>query len=153
MKIRFRALSLVLLSAIVALTMSACGGDSSSSPTVTHTHTVSGTITLPASADGKTYMVGVTTDIDSGPVAFYQGVISGTGMTVDYSISGVPAGTYYVMAVVYQTGSGPDPVDGDYFGTYGWAGGSDPASMGANVAVSEDTSAIDFTMIVCGCGP
>ena len=157
MKVRFRALSLVLLSAIVVLTMSACGGDSSSGPSTTYT--VSGTFTLPAGKTlsdvaGKTYGVGVVTDLDSEPIAAYEGVIvSGSGNTVAYTISGVPAGNYYVMGVVYQTAGREDIIDGDYAGVYGWNGVGDPEATMTTVSTSLNPTSIDFTMIECGCGP
>ncbi len=146
---RSRVISLVLC-LIAVFAIAACGGGGDSTPPPP-TYTVSGTITsLPASADGKDYFVSVTTDIDGEPTSYTQGTVSGT--TIDYSIDDVPAGTYYVMAVVYVVGSGDDPVIGDYFGAYGWDGMDDPALMGANVTVSADTNGIDFTLTPCGCG-
>lgn len=155
MKIRLRKLSILLLSALIGLSISACpSSDSSTSPS--GSHTVSGTITMPQGGhDGTDYIVGVFTDWDSAPTFFDEGTIVGAGITVNYSISNVPTGTYYVMAIVYVNGSGrPAPVAGDYFGLSGWNRLGDPEASipNPNVSVSADKT-VDFTLIECGCDP
>jgi hypothetical protein len=91
MKVSFKALGLVFLSTLVILAMTACGSsDGDSVPP--STHTVSGTLTLPDPADSKSYIVAVVTDMDSDPAYYTEGTISGTGTTINYSISEVPTG-------------------------------------------------------------
>lgn len=110
--------------------------------------TINGTLYLPAEANGKEYVVLVDddTDGDNGWIAATEG-ICGTETTVNYSISDVPAGTYYVYAIV-RIVSDPDAgaEKGDYIGYYGSSNGS-PSSANA-VVPSSGTVTFDITMSV-----
>jgi hypothetical protein len=96
--------------------------------------TVNGTLTLPAEANGKEYIVIVDNDTegDNGWINATVGTcVSGT--TVDYSISNVPAGTYYIYAVVRIVSAHDSPAeDGDYIGFYG-SGEAPPENANAIV--------------------
>jgi len=83
--------------------------------------TVTGTLTLPAEANGKEYIVIVDNDTegDNGWINATVGTC-GSGTTVDYSITDVLAGTYYVYAVVRNVSAHDSPAEyGDYIGFYG----------------------------------
>ena len=89
--------------------------------------TVVGTLTLPAAAAGRPYAVLLDNDTngDNGSVREVSGTC-GSGTEQAYTITNVPAGTYYVYAavgVVSNLTQGPQT--GDYYGFYG-TGGSVP---------------------------
>ena len=99
--------------------------------------TITGTLTLPAEASGKEYFVLVDNDTtgDNGYINATIGTC-GSGTTVDYSISNVPAGTYYLYAVVRIVSvhdSPPEPCD--YLGYYG-TGSTAPSDANADVPFS-----------------
>jgi hypothetical protein len=82
---------------------------------------VSGTLTIPAAANGKIWAVFIDTDTDpdNGHVATVNGH-AGSGTTVDYDLGKVAGGTYFVFAAVCVVSDCEnDLVDGDYFGYYG----------------------------------
>jgi len=104
--------------------------------------TVNGTLTLPEEAVNKEYVVIVDNDTegDNGWAAATVGTC-GSGTAVDYSITNVPAGTYYVYAVVRIVSAHDSPAeDGDYIGFYG-SGEAPPDS--ANAIVS-DSGTVTF---------
>lgn len=97
--------------------------------------TVTGTLTLPAAAPGKTYFVSVDNDFngDNGYVEITTGTC-GSGTTVGYEIEDVPAGDYYVYAGVWVAGTyGHRPEDGDYLGIYGGTVDAPPSQPNVEV--------------------
>jgi uncharacterized protein (DUF2141 family) len=106
---------------------------------------VTGTLSLPQDLTGKTFYVAVTGSVDGNmtPIATDVGVVSGTSAT--YTIRKVPAGTYYVFAIVYDgTPGSSDPSAGDYIGFYG--GLPPPATPNLTVPASGTKSGIDITL-------
>ena len=136
----------------LGLWLIACGGDSGSSTN----QNVQGTVTLPADATGKCYIIALDTDEDGGNgfTAFEIG--EATGTTIPYKINNDSDGTFFIWAIVdvdqdnSATGAcavsdiGP-PNSGDYLGYYGGAGIDPPGA--ANVNIPDDTSLdFDFTL-------
>ncbi len=129
---------LSLLLAAVALTLTFFGCDNPASSDDGDTATVSGTVTLPASVTAKPYMVFVDTDDDPGNGFTKSASGTVTGTTFNYSIADVPAGTYYISAVVWVSGDGTAaPVAGDYYGI----NGNDPIAIDAG-----ETKDVDLTL-------
>ena len=95
-------------------------------PTQTYPLNVFGTVSLPATSNGKECAVVIDTDTDgsNGWVAIYFGTTNGPAQ-FQYS-TGAPDGTYYIYGFVDESGDGimNGPNEGDYFGYYG--GGSGP---------------------------
>ncbi|MGD9214068.1 MAG: hypothetical protein PVJ84_04610, partial [Desulfobacteraceae bacterium] len=113
--------------------------------------TITGMLTLPAEANGREYMVIVDTDTD-GDNGFVASTIDtcGTGLTVDYSINAVPAGTYYIYALVLVVSETAPPQDGDYIGFYGT--GIDPPAVPNAFVPLTGTVAFDITLDTMGSG-
>lgn len=112
--------------------------------------TVSGSLTLPSEASGKEYFVIIDSDTD-GDNGYVNDTIGtcGSGTTVDYSISNVPAGTYYVYACVRVVSAHDSPPQsGDYFGFYG-TGSTEPSEANAVVPPS-GTVIFDITLSIMG---
>jgi hypothetical protein len=108
--------------------------------------TVNGTLILPEEAVNKEYVVIVDNDTegDNGWAAATVGTC-GSGTAVDYSITNVPAGTYYVYAVVRIVSAHDSPAeDGDYFGFYG-SGTAPPDKANAMVP---DSGTVTFDITV-----
>lgn len=109
--------------------------------------TIEGTITLPAAAEGKVYNVVIDNDDDglNGFVRLGSGNC-GSSASVNYSVTDVPEGNYYISAVVYVVSlPGTIPTTGDYGGFYG----SDSIPAAANATVVVDGSAdFDFDLTV-----
>lgn len=128
-----------------------CGDDQSTEPTAA---TVTGAILLPEAANGFTYDVLIDEDIngDNGFVAATSGVC-GSETSISYSISNVPAGTYYVYGCVHlATEPGSAPGSGDCIGMHGGSIFSPPSAP--NVVVpSSGTVTCDITMVVWASQP
>lgn len=107
--------------------------------------TVTGMLALPAEANGREYIVIVDTDTD-GDNGFVASTIDtcGTGLTADYSINAVPAGTYYVYACVFVVSETAPPQDGDYIGFYGT--GLDPPDLPNAVVPPTGIVTFDITL-------
>jgi hypothetical protein len=120
---------------IIGIVAVGAGCSDEDDPVTATPGTVSGTLTYPAPADGKSWAVVADTDMDgdNGNVTYSLGTC-GTGNSCDYTISSVPPGKYYVYAVV-RVVSGLDdaPQSGDYLGVYGGTFSNPPPS--ANVTV------------------
>ena len=89
---------------------------------VTGTNNLSGTLTLPYDAPGKTYVVILDTDTDgsNGYLAVKMG-ICGASTSVNYNMLCPLPGYYHLYAAVDITGfmeGGGGPTAGDYFGYY-----------------------------------
>ncbi len=114
MKSSLRVLGVLIFTVLLAVFLTACGGGGNS---VTN-HTVSGTVTLPASVSvtNRQWYVAVDNDHDggNGMVAETEGVV--TGSTFSYSINNVPSGDYYVYGEVDMTGELGPLKSGDYVG-------------------------------------
>ncbi len=109
---------------------------------------VSGTIALPSDATGKKYYVGIDSNDDGGDgMNYITGTVSGS--TIDYSVGGIPAGTYFMHLVVDVDDSWGDeeagPVaNGDYWAFYGMTGGNPPES--ATLVIDGDRT-VDLTAV------
>lgn len=116
------------------------------------TGTVSGTVTIPSSVTSRPWAVFLDTDTngDNGFIEMVNGTITGT--SINYSISDVAPGTYFVYAVVYAVGDGTGaPVTGDYAGIYNPSGTGMPAS--ANVSASAgSTTTCSFSVALYSAG-
>jgi len=144
---RFKPIILVCFLTGLALIVS-CGDDS---PTESSGATVNGTLSLPAEASGQPYYVLIDHDLDGGN-GFVMAVTNtcGSGTTTAYSISGVPAGTYYVYAVVFVVGNPQDePQAGDFVGVYG-STLSAPLPNPNAVVPSSGTVTFNITLEVMG---
>jgi hypothetical protein len=109
--------------------------------------TVTGTLTLPADADGVPYVVIIDQDVDPGNgfVSIGEG-ICGSGTSINYTIDNIPAGTYYVIAVVYVvTGTAQTAQSGDYVGVYGGTWVNPPIQPNA---VIPNLGAVNFNIIL-----
>jgi hypothetical protein len=124
-----------------------CGGDGTTEPG--GAATITGQLALPSQAGGRTFVVMVDNDIDgdNGHIVSTTG-ICGSGMTRNYSIDDVPAGTCYVYAVMFVVSDGnAGPQDGDYVGIHGGTLFNPPSQP--NVVVpSSGTVTCDITLNV-----
>ncbi|MFC1877976.1 right-handed parallel beta-helix repeat-containing protein [Thermodesulfobacteriota bacterium] len=108
--------------------------------------TVNGTLTLPAEAIGKEYIVIVDNDTegDNGWINATVGTC-GSGTTVEYSITDVLAGTYYIYSVVRIVSTHDSPAEyGDYIGFYGT--GINPPTNANAVIPSSGSVILDITL-------
>jgi hypothetical protein len=120
----------------------AIGGDGGAAATV------AGTVTLPGSAAGKPYAVRVLTMPGLSFVAQSTGTTTG-GSSISYTIAGVPAGRYFLLAFVDVDSSGGDSsTPGDYAGWYGHGGdGNPPGAPNVDVPTS-GTVRFDFSLVL-----
>ncbi|MGD8306739.1 MAG: hypothetical protein PVF17_08810 [Ignavibacteria bacterium] len=111
--------------------------------------TVTGTLTLPAVANGKTFAVIIDNDSDGDNGFLYS--VTGTcssGTTLNYSINNVAEGNYYIYAVVFVVGDTTQgPQTGDYLGIYGGTISNPPTSRNASVP-SSGTVTFNITLYV-----
>ena len=124
-----------------------CSDDDPATPERVVTATVTGTLTLPDAAAGKSYGVLVDTDMngDNGYVRMGAGTC-GSGTNVNYQVDDVPVGTYFVYAAVFTVSDGSQgPQTGDYFGMYGGTLNNPPAERNVTVA-SGGISSIDVLL-------
>jgi len=109
---------------------------------------VVGTLTLPGEANGKSFAVVV--DSDTSSANGFVKVVTGTcgaGTKVSYEMKQVPAGTYYVYAVVWVVSTPlTPPKSGDYVGFYGTQG-TIPTAPNA-IVPSQGTVTLDIPLIV-----
>lgn len=132
-----------------SLVLVSCGKNSTSPTTGKEVSpNVVGTLLLPAEATGKWYAVAV--DSDTSSANGFVKVVTGTcgaGVRVPYEMKDVPAGTYYVYAVVWVVGTPlSTPKTGDYVGFYGTQG-SIPPAPNATVPSSGKVT-FDITLMV-----
>jgi hypothetical protein len=106
---------------------------------------VVGTMSMPAPSIGNTYIVALDNNLDGG-----DGFINTTTSTVTtgpsqaYSLGVIPTGSYYLYALVYNSGGSGAPEDGDYYGFYGGTLASPPSSKNAVVTPGDVT--LDITL-------
>lgn len=107
--------------------------------------TVSGTITLPVSVTDKTAMITLQSEIDTEEdaeaFAFVRNI---TGTSFSYTVTGVPAGTYYLIATVLVD---EDNLEAGFicYGFYGYGAEENPVSP--NVTVSDsDLTGYNFSL-------
>jgi hypothetical protein len=109
-----------ILPVILMVAAGSCGNDDDAVAPGS-SGTVQGTLTLPGSALGKEWVVIVDNDFngDNGWVAISSGTC-GSSLTMEFTVSNVPPGTYYVYALVrLVSGSTESPQTGDYMGIHG----------------------------------
>lgn len=106
-------------------------------------HIVRGLLTFPATALGKTFWVAVDTDQNggNGQVAVGGGKCS-SGLYACYLINNVPAGTYYIYAVVNMNELPSAPVSGDFMGWY------DVNPPAPSAAVNSNNGSFPITLTV-----
>ena len=114
---------LAVIAVIVVCLLVGCGEDEKRvvNPPAQLVGTVTGTITLPVAASGKTLWV--ILDKDDNKENVPEGASScvcGSGTTYEYTFSNYPIGLYYIYAIVYNGSNdeGP-PQEDDFFGYYG----------------------------------
>jgi len=103
------------------ITILSCDSSTSSNDNNKSNATVTGNLILPLAAPGKNYAVLVDNDFngDNGQIKLVTGTC-GSGTNVNYSITNVPAGTFYIYAAVFVLSDGSSgPQSGDYVGIYG----------------------------------
>lgn len=109
---------------------------------------VVGTLSLPADANGKSFAVVV--DSDTSNANGFVKVTTGTcgpGTKVTYEMKDVPAGTFFVYAVVWVVSTPlTPPRSGDYVGFYGTQG-TIPSAPNATVPATGQVT-FDITLIV-----
>jgi hypothetical protein len=111
---------------------------------------VMGTLTVPGATTGKPWSVRVVdapASAATAPVAVTTGLTSGSDR-IEYTISGVPAGTYYVLGFVdvdASGGSGSTP--GDFAGWYGHTGDGNPPPARNAVVPAAGTVRFDFSLV------
>jgi len=107
--------------------------------------TVNGTLTLPAPANGVDYSVIIDNNLDGddGFITITNGTC-GPGITVNYAIENVNAGTYYIYAIVWVIG-GNAPQNGDYLGIFGGTLNNPPAQPNA---VIPDSGTVIFNIVL-----
>ena len=109
---------------------------------------VNGTLTLPEAVEAKgTVAIYTTPDLAGSPVA--STVLASNGATpINYRISGVPAGSYFIFALLDVDRSGGSLTPGDYSGWYGQdSDGNPPATANAVVPESGSVS-FDFNLVL-----
>jgi len=133
----------------VLLNFMACSD--SENPTEQQTGTVNGTLNLPEDATGKTWAVIFDNNIDGDDGFIKLGLgTCPSGLEVQYSVSDVPTGSYFLYAIVFVVGDineGPD--FGDFIGIYGGEYPDDaPASPNAPVTSGTNTYDIDLVEMI-----
>jgi len=126
---------LLFLALIIGIVVVGTGCSKEDDPVAATPGRVSGTLTYPAPAEGKTWVVVVDTDTngDNGNVTYSLGTC-GAGVSCDYTISTVPPGNFFVYAVVrVVSGMDDPPASGDYLGLHGGTFSNPPSAP--NVAV------------------
>ena len=118
--------------------------------TYTPANFVTGTVTLPASVTAKHCGVAIDNDTNggNGVIAQTTGLVTGNSFT--YTIPDVPAGTYYVYAVI-NLGETGAPVNGDYYGYYGY--GANPDKTTNSTVAASGTTTFDITTFVYTASP
>lgn len=98
--------------------------------------TISGILNLPGSVTNKSYMVVI--DADNNPGNGFVTSTGGTanGSTVNYFITNLSAGSYYVFAFIDVDSSGADLNIGDYWGYHNGGMGQPPSSPSVTVPAS-----------------
>jgi hypothetical protein len=112
--------------------------------------TVMGTLTLPAATTGKPWSVrlaptqgGVLT-----PIAEASSFTTGTAQ-INYTIAGVPAGTYFLLGFVDVDGSGGvSSTPGDFAGWYGHNGDGNPPAQANVVVPATGIARFDFSLVL-----
>jgi|GEM_PF-2054031 hypothetical protein len=104
--------------------------------------TVSGTVTLPGTKPGETYQVILIkniTDVASGSSNIQVSGILTTNTTIPFTITNVPAGSYFLIAATMSSNGAP--TFGDYVGVCGTVYPSFPSS--ANVVITGGNTTTD----------
>lgn len=140
---------LVLIMAMLLIIGLSCSDDDDDVTNSSTGATVTGTITLPATASGKDLYVLIDDDFDggNGEVRMVQ-YVCGDLNQYSYEFTDIPAGTYFIYAAVFVVGDGSgEPVTGDYMGIYGGTLANPPMSANATVP-SSGTANFDITLEV-----
>ncbi len=145
MKSSLRFIGGCILTVLLAVFLTACGGHSNSGEVVAN-YTVSGTITLPNSVINKEWLVAIDNDLDgsNGMIAHATGVVTGSTFTYSININDVPTGEYYVWAEVALVGSLGPVESGDYLG-FACGTISSPCKVQIYNSISRE---FDFTLAV-----
>ena len=112
--------ALFAVCAMLVIGLVACGDDDGD----ILSGTITGTITIDAydgSTENKPYVVIVDDDDDpgNGHIAYTGGTYPAGDSQQTFTFQNVPAGTYYVLAVIYVTGTEGPPKANDFSGVNG----------------------------------
>ena len=111
---------------------------------------VSGTLTVPASMLGKPYFVRFLDSVGvagTAPAAQTNG-LTPDATTIEYTIPGVPPGTYFLLGVVDVDESGGfSSTPGDYVGWYGHSGDGNPPDAPNAVVPATGSVTFDITLV------
>jgi len=135
---------------IIILSVLCCSKKTPTSPNHEKSElaTITGMLILPAEANGKTFAVVVDSDTNNtnGFVRVIMGTC-GTGDRVPYEITDVPAGIYFLYAVVWVVSEPLNPpATGDFVGFYGTENAIPPAP---NVTIpTSGQVTLDITLMV-----
>jgi hypothetical protein len=117
------------MTVILAVAMTGCSDDRTTDGRPEAT--IEGTLMLPVEATGEPWVTMLDNDLDgdNGCVAVDSGYC-GSGTDVDYAISGVVEGMYYLYAAVFAESDGSEgPQPGDFLGVYGGTFPDDPPAQ------------------------
>jgi hypothetical protein len=112
--------------------------------------TVTGTLSLPADASGRTWVVVFDNDTNGDNGSVYERTgICGAGTEIEYVLSDVPVGTHYVYAVVFVSSDGLQggPQPGDFWGIYDGSFPDDAPNQ-PNATVSSGMNDFDIALSV-----
>lgn len=137
--------TLVLATYAMALVSGGCG---TSDQMAASAATVTGTLTLPGMATAP-YFVQLQAMVASAtPVARTAGTTNGT-TSLPYSLSDVPAGTYFMIAAVdVDSSGGNSSTAGDYRGWYGHTGDGNPPATANVVVPASGTVTVDYSLVL-----
>ncbi|HSY41810.1 MAG TPA: hypothetical protein VLA79_19875 [Polyangia bacterium] len=112
--------------------------------------TVVGTLTLPGKPQGGKGTVALYTALPPAGTVVTETGFAATGSTsVGYQITGVPAGTYFILGFVDNDGSGGlSSTPGDYAGWYGHNGDGNPPAAANAVVPDSGTVRFDFSLVL-----
>ena len=132
-----------MMTLTLALFANACSDDGAKRATV------AGTLTLPAASTGKPYGVRLLSKAGD-PAVLPTGQMTGTtaGSAIQYSITDVPAGSYFVLGFVDNDSSGGDSsTPGDFAGWYGHTGDGNPPGTPNAVVPAAGIVFFDFSLV------
>ncbi|HKI79294.1 MAG TPA: hypothetical protein VKA26_12190 [Ignavibacteriaceae bacterium] len=128
----------IILAFSFAFLYQGCGNDDNPVSGGVGSTTVTGTLTIPAAAPGKTVIVIIDSDRDGDNGFLYSATGTvGSGTSGTYTFNNIANGTYYIYAVVFIVGNtNTGPQSGDYLGFYGGTINNPPNSANATVPSS-----------------
>jgi len=147
-RLRAKLGSVVVAAAMLASALVGGCGDSANG--ATGPATITGTLTLPGTASGASAFARVIDSIATAASPIAETTATTTGATtLDYAITQVPAGTYFLLGFVDVDGSGgTSSTTGDYRGWFGHTGDGNPPAVANVVVPASGTVTFDFSLII-----